>query len=36
MPLAGVLWGKGGAPDAVESDAQAVATADTFFSNPAP
>lgn len=36
MPVAGVLWGKGGAPDAVESDAQAVATADTFFSNPAP
>ena len=31
MPMAGVLWGMGGAPDAVLADAQAALQADTFF-----
>lgn len=31
MPLAGVLWGKGGPPDAAQGDAHAVAAAPTFF-----
>ncbi len=31
MPFAGVLWGKGGPPRAVEADAAAVAAAQTFF-----
>ncbi|MGY4831076.1 NAD(P)H-dependent oxidoreductase [Sphaerotilaceae bacterium SBD11-9] len=31
MPLAGVLWGKGGPPDAVQSDAAAIAAADGFL-----
>jgi NAD(P)H-dependent FMN reductase len=31
MPLAGVLWGKGGPPDAVQADEAAVAGAATFF-----
>jgi NAD(P)H-dependent FMN reductase len=31
MPMAGVLWGKGGPPDAVQSDAEAIAAADGFF-----
>ena len=31
MPLAGVLWGKGGAPDAVQADAVAVEAAQQFF-----
>ncbi len=31
MPLAGVLWGKGGPPHAVQADAQAVAQASRFF-----
>lgn len=31
MPLAGVLWGKGGAPDAVQADAAAVEAARQFF-----
>jgi multimeric flavodoxin WrbA len=32
MPFAGVLWGKGGPPDAVQSDAEAIAAAQQFFS----
>lgn len=31
MPLAGVLWGKGGPPDAVQADAEALAAADRLF-----
>jgi len=31
MPFAGLLWGKGGPPDAVQSDAEAGAAADRFF-----
>jgi putative NADPH-quinone reductase len=31
MPLAGVLWGKGGAPEAVRGDAEAVVTASSFL-----
>ncbi|KQU77198.1 MULTISPECIES: flavodoxin family protein [unclassified Rhizobacter] len=31
MPMAGVLWGKGGPPDAVQSDAEAVAAAAAFL-----
>jgi putative NADPH-quinone reductase len=31
MPFAGVLWGKGGPPRAVESDTAAIAAAQTFF-----
>lgn len=31
MPLAGVLWGKGGPPDAVQGDAAAIAAAETFL-----
>jgi NAD(P)H-dependent FMN reductase len=31
MPMAGVLWGKGGPPDAVQSDAEAIDAADGFF-----
>jgi NAD(P)H-dependent FMN reductase len=33
MPLAGVLWGKGGAPGAVQSDGAAVSAASGFFSH---
>jgi hypothetical protein len=33
MPFAGLLWGKGGPPKAVESDAAAIAAAQTFFAN---
>ena len=32
MPLAGVLWGKGGPPDAVQADAEALAASDRLFS----
>lgn len=35
MPFGGVLWGKGGAPGAVRSDATAVAAAETFFASSA-
>jgi putative NADPH-quinone reductase len=31
MPLAGVLWGKGGAPEAVRGDAEALGVADSFL-----
>jgi multimeric flavodoxin WrbA len=31
MPLAGVLWGKGGPPDAVQADADALAQAERLF-----
>lgn len=31
MTMGGVLWGQGGTPKAVQSDAQAVAEADRFF-----
>ena len=31
MPPAGVLWGKGGPPDAAKGDAEAVEKARTFF-----
>lgn len=31
MPLAGVLWGKGGAPEAVLADSAALAQADQLF-----
>ncbi len=31
MPLAGVLWGKGGVPDAVQSDTSALHAADVLF-----
>lgn len=31
MPLAGVLWGKGGPPDAAKGDADAVEKASSFF-----
>jgi len=31
MPMAGVLWGKGGPPAAVQSDTEAVAAAESFF-----
>ena len=31
MPWAGALWGKGGAPGAIEQDAQALAAADSFL-----
>ena len=31
MPLAGVLWGKGGPPDAVQADAEALAQAERLF-----
>lgn len=31
MPLAGVLWGKGGLPNTVQGDAAAIAEAETFF-----
>lgn len=31
MPLAGVLWGKGGAPDAVHTDTVALAEANRLF-----
>lgn len=31
MPMAGVLWGKGGPPEAVQSDAEAIAAAEGFF-----
>lgn len=33
MSMAGVLWGKGGAPEAVRSDAAAVAAANQFFAD---
>lgn len=33
MPLAGVLWGKGGPPDAVQADAEALVAADRLFSH---
>lgn len=32
MPLAGVLWGKGGPPEAVQSDKAAIETASRLFS----
>jgi multimeric flavodoxin WrbA len=35
MPWAGVLWGKGGAPGAIEQDAQALAAAGRFLLQPA-
>ena len=35
MTFAGVLWGKGGPPGAVQSDDVAIAAADRFFLPPA-
>jgi putative NADPH-quinone reductase len=35
MDFAGALWGRGGAPGAVQSDAQALAAATQFFARPA-
>ena len=34
MPFAGALWGRGGAPGAIEQDAEALQAADTFLLQP--